>query len=320
MRSVRLSVCLCTAVAALQGCFGSRIPSPADLPIVYKIDVQQGNVVTQDMLAQLEPGMDRARVRYIMGTPLVVDVFHQDRWDYVYTEQKRGGDRLQRRVSLYFENDRLKRVAGDVKPARGDLAETAATNVNTTVEVPGAEEGLLARLKDRGGAEKEGPGARNEREGRPESATALAPADANDRTVIESSGEGTDSPYAVDNSSGADIAPALERSAGVDSGSSGDSLLPVFQSESDLEDAAAGEESRSLQGAPGTGEEQPATAARGAGEVVIPDDAPAPPRKGFLGRMLEKVGVGDNEGGEYESADEKYKDPTDPESSPDTGY
>ncbi|MGH8542545.1 MAG: outer membrane protein assembly factor BamE, partial [Gammaproteobacteria bacterium] len=84
------------------------------MPLVYRVDVQQGNVVTQEMLAQLEAGMDKNKVRYIMGTPLLADVFHQDRWDYVYTQQNGGDTPVERRVSLVFENDRLARIGGDV--------------------------------------------------------------------------------------------------------------------------------------------------------------------------------------------------------------
>ena len=50
----------------------------------YKIDVQQGNVLTQEMVAQLKPGQTRDQVRFILGTPLITDIFHQQRWDYVY--------------------------------------------------------------------------------------------------------------------------------------------------------------------------------------------------------------------------------------------
>ena len=59
---------------------------------IYKLDVQQGNVVTQEAVNQLKPGMNKRQVRYIMGSPLLVDVFHQTRWDYVYTNQPGGGD------------------------------------------------------------------------------------------------------------------------------------------------------------------------------------------------------------------------------------
>src|SRR3990172_12610960 len=130
----------------LSGCSRSRIPSPADLPIVYKIDVQQGNLVTQEMVAQLEPGMDKAKVKYLMGTPLIVDVFHQDRWDYVFTMQRRGGARDQRRVSLFFKNDKLDHIEGDVTAARGEIAATS-TPSTPTVAVPGQAAGLLSTLQ-----------------------------------------------------------------------------------------------------------------------------------------------------------------------------
>jgi len=63
---------------ALAGC---------SFPGVYKIDIQQGNVVTQDMIDQLRPGMTRRQVRFIMGNPLLTDTFHADRWDYLYSIQ-----------------------------------------------------------------------------------------------------------------------------------------------------------------------------------------------------------------------------------------
>lgn len=113
---------------------------------IYKIDVPQGNIVTQEMVSQLERGMDRRQVTYIMGTPLVVDVFHIDRWDYVYSFKPGGGERTQRRLSLFFENDRLARVEGDVMPA-GD--EPGRTGRVTSVEIPLVEEkGLVGGFID----------------------------------------------------------------------------------------------------------------------------------------------------------------------------
>lgn len=91
----------------------------ANLPSIkpYKMDVQQGNVVTSKMMLQLKPGMTRAQVRFIMGTPLLVDTFHANRWDYLYRMQKGGKVIEQRHVILEFEGDQLKRVRGDVIPA-----------------------------------------------------------------------------------------------------------------------------------------------------------------------------------------------------------
>ncbi len=83
---------------------------------VYKIDVQQGNVVTQEMIAQLQWSMPAQKVRFIMGTPLIIDVFHPKRWDYVYSFQPGGGKRVQRHIALFFDdNDRLIKIKGDVK-------------------------------------------------------------------------------------------------------------------------------------------------------------------------------------------------------------
>jgi outer membrane protein assembly factor BamE len=83
---------------------------------VYKVDVQQGNVVTQAMLDQLELFMPAKKVRFIMGTPLIVDVFHQRRWDYLYSFQPGRGERVQRHLALFFDDkDRLIKLTGDIK-------------------------------------------------------------------------------------------------------------------------------------------------------------------------------------------------------------
>jgi len=122
---------------ALAGC---------SFPGVYKIDIQQGNVVTQDMIDQLRPGMTRRQVRFIMGNPLLTDTFHADRWDYLYSLQPGGGERQQERVSVIFNgNDQLVSLSGDFMPGvsrdeaiLGRDSGTAAPAGN--VEQPKAEE------------------------------------------------------------------------------------------------------------------------------------------------------------------------------------
>ena len=84
----------------------------------HQIDIQQGNYVTQEMVAKLKPGMSRSQVRFALGTPLVVDPFHADRWDYVYVLQKEGRRVEQRHIVVIFKDDKLQRIEGDVKPAR----------------------------------------------------------------------------------------------------------------------------------------------------------------------------------------------------------
>ena len=87
-----------------------------DFPGVYKISIPQGNIITQEMIDQLRPGMTKRQVIFVMGTPLVRDPFHQDRWDYVYNFMPGGGVRGQERVSVFFEEDQLVRFTGDFTP------------------------------------------------------------------------------------------------------------------------------------------------------------------------------------------------------------
>ena len=87
----------------LTGCF--LIPH-----VLYKIDVQQGNVVTDEMLDKLREGMTRPQVRFVLGSPLIVDVFRDNRWDYVYIQRKKGDLVEQKKLTIYFEDDRLMRI------------------------------------------------------------------------------------------------------------------------------------------------------------------------------------------------------------------
>ena len=81
----------------------------------YRIEIQQGNYVTQEMVAQLKPGLNRDQVRFIVGTPLVSDIFHQDRWDYIFMRQAANGGEVEtRRIAVFFEDGKLRRVEGSV--------------------------------------------------------------------------------------------------------------------------------------------------------------------------------------------------------------
>ena len=84
-----------------------------DFPGVYKISIPQGNIITQEMVDQLRPGMTKRQVIFVMGTPLIRDPYHQDRWDYVYNFQPGGGERGQERLSVLFEHDQLVSLSGD---------------------------------------------------------------------------------------------------------------------------------------------------------------------------------------------------------------
>lgn len=92
----------------------------SEIPIgVYRIDVQQGNVLDEAMLARLSPGMDKRKVRFVLGTPMLIDTFNQDRWDYIFTLSRRGGRIEQRQITLFFEDELLARIEGDVHQGDG---------------------------------------------------------------------------------------------------------------------------------------------------------------------------------------------------------
>jgi outer membrane protein assembly factor BamE len=97
----------------------------------HKIDIQQGNYVDQEMVAKLKPGMTRAQVRYVLGTPLVADPFHSNRWDYVYRLQKNGGAPEERKMTIVFEDDKLAQIDGDVVP--GEVAEDTKPRMTKVV-------------------------------------------------------------------------------------------------------------------------------------------------------------------------------------------
>lgn len=113
-------------------------------PGVHKIDIQQGNVVSQDMVDQLRPGMTTRQVRFIMGTPLITDTFHSNRWDYLYSIQVAGGTRKQERISLTFdENNQLQGLSGDFIPGISrDQAILGQSATNLDTAVPNTETAL----------------------------------------------------------------------------------------------------------------------------------------------------------------------------------
>jgi outer membrane protein assembly factor BamE len=107
---------LLIALMLLSGC-GSM--SSFRFPGVYRIDIPQGNIVTQEMVDQLRPGLSKRQVNFILGTPLIRDTFDQDRWDYVYSYQPGGGERVQERVVVFFEEGALVSFGGDFTQSAG---------------------------------------------------------------------------------------------------------------------------------------------------------------------------------------------------------
>ena len=95
----------------------SAILSSCALPRVYKVTVQQGNVITQQMVDDLQPGMTREQVAYVMGEPVIKNPFDQDRWDYVYTLRVPGVVNDHMKISLFFTDGLLSHFVGDLAPS-----------------------------------------------------------------------------------------------------------------------------------------------------------------------------------------------------------
>lgn len=113
----------------------SGMPDASSLLSPYRIDVRQGNFVSQEMVAKLKPGMSRDQVRFVLGTPLIADIFHANRWDYIYRFQPGRGEAQERRLAVYFEDGKLARVGGDVvAEAGGDSA--APASAARVIDVP----------------------------------------------------------------------------------------------------------------------------------------------------------------------------------------
>ena len=118
----RTLAALTLALVGLTGCSTpSQLADTSRWSLGYRLDVQQGNVITQEMLAQLQPGMDKKKVTLIMGAPVIKDTFHNNRWDYVYTFTKGRKQTRSRHVTLIFEDDKLTQVTGGVVAAAGPI-------------------------------------------------------------------------------------------------------------------------------------------------------------------------------------------------------
>lgn len=143
-------------VAAVLGlALGVAACSPPDWLTPYRVEINQGNYVTQDMVAKLRPGMTRNQVRFALGTPLLTDPFHKDRWDYIFV-QERNEQILQRRVvTVIFVDDKLQRVEGDVvaaaprddaAPGRAGESPSEASPAPKSAQPPPEEKGFFGKM------------------------------------------------------------------------------------------------------------------------------------------------------------------------------
>ncbi len=133
--------------------------SPPQVVTPYRIEIQQGNYVSQEMVSQLRVGMSKEQVRFILGTPLVTDIFHANRWDYVYYRELGRGKREQRALAVFFEDGKLVRVGGDVVPADPAAARPAAPQGDKPATAPAkADGGAPAEAENKPAAQAEEKG------------------------------------------------------------------------------------------------------------------------------------------------------------------
>ena len=109
-RSLKTGLMVAALAVALAGCSGDKWGFP------YKAGVQQGNWITQEQVALLQPGMTREQVRFALGSPTLTSVLHANRWDYPYYYKPGYGAAQERKFTVWFENDRLTRWEGDKQP------------------------------------------------------------------------------------------------------------------------------------------------------------------------------------------------------------
>ena len=135
-------------VLFLSGCTKDKIPG------VYRINIQQGNDITQDMVSQLKPGITKNQVAYVMGTPLIIDTFHPNRWDYIYSFHPGNGEREQRRITVYFEGETLDYLSGDTRiVAREEMPKTVKVDSDVVVPLSNKKVGLIEDIKEKIGME-----------------------------------------------------------------------------------------------------------------------------------------------------------------------
>ena len=132
MRNSKYILFILALLLGASGCSGK-------LFTVYKIDIQQGNAVEPEKVEMLKVGMNKEQVKFLLGSPQVADIFHPDRWDYVYYLIPGYGDRERRHLTLYFKGDSVSEIIKnqmDVPSKQEPETTTETTAEETTVAEP----------------------------------------------------------------------------------------------------------------------------------------------------------------------------------------
>ncbi|MDO3383790.1 outer membrane protein assembly factor BamE [Gilvimarinus algae] len=114
MKIIKTPLVLLCSLFLLAGCQYFQFPG------VHKINIQQGHIITEEMISQLEPGMNKRQVRFVLGTPLINDIFNDDRWDYYYSLKMGDGRFFKRTLTVYFDGDTFTHFEGENLPEAED--------------------------------------------------------------------------------------------------------------------------------------------------------------------------------------------------------
>ena len=132
LRATVLVVGVCVLSALLAACgttkdqagsFNTGSFNPVNWITPYRVDVIQGNFVSREQVEQLRSGLTREQVKSVLGTPLLASLFHNDRWDYVFTMQRQGVPNQSYKYTVFFTGDQLVRFEGDVMPSEADFID-----------------------------------------------------------------------------------------------------------------------------------------------------------------------------------------------------
>lgn len=140
----------------LGGCSGNLIDTVTNFSLVHEIDVGQGSYLEQDAINQLKPGMTKRQVRFLIGSPNLNDPFHLDRWDYIHRYQHGNGGLYDKRITLFFENDKLSQISGNLRPFPDADIEQRRLARQQSVDVPPQQldKGLFAEALSTVGLER----------------------------------------------------------------------------------------------------------------------------------------------------------------------
>ena len=148
-RILRAGIAAAATSAVLGGCQTWTTYMPAIEQFgVYKLDINQGNYLTQDMVDKLKVGQTKVQVRQVLGTPLLTDAFHDNRWDYVYQYARHGRVVERRQFAVYFVDDKLARWEGDELPVSAAQLNRIAADRALAPQPSADDQGVLGRLLD----------------------------------------------------------------------------------------------------------------------------------------------------------------------------